>query len=215
MRGATLDGVHVEAAGPTPRMGETSGGGQLTLSGLQAGTYRVKFSGDAVTTYERDITLTAGKPTRTDIILNPAPPPKEIVRTVEVPVPAAAPTSAAASVIGPTGQTQVLSLVDLAEKELDRRPPGRESLVACSGNTRSTLVLLSQEQPARLYGEAESVFYVIAGEGTLRIKETETKLEAGSFVSLPRATNFALARRGRNPLVLLSILSGEPCEEAK
>ena len=40
-------------------------------------------------------------------------------------------------------------------------------------------------------------------------------LGAGSFVSIPRGTAHALARRGRRPLIMLATLSGTPCEEAR
>ena len=113
------------------------------------------------------------------------------------------------------GQPQVLSLVDLAEKELERKQPRRETLVSCSGNTRTTLLQLNGDQPERLYEDAESLFYVIAGEGILRLDGKETRLLAGGFASVPRATSFTLGRRGRNPLILLTVLSGEACEEPK
>src|SRR4051812_19197790 len=44
MTGTTIPGVHIEANGPMMRMGDTDAGGQLTLPGLQAGTYRLRFS---------------------------------------------------------------------------------------------------------------------------------------------------------------------------
>ena len=77
------------------------------------------------------------------------------------------------------------------------------------------LLQLNGDQPERLYQDAESLFYVIAGEGYLRVDGKETRLTAGAFASVPRATGFALGRRGGKPLVILSVLSGEPCEEAK
>jgi mannose-6-phosphate isomerase-like protein (cupin superfamily) len=77
------------------------------------------------------------------------------------------------------------------------------------------LLQLTSDQPERLYESAESLFYVIAGEGVIGIDGKETRLVAGVLASVPRATSFTIGRRGRNPLILLAILSGEPCEEAK
>jgi mannose-6-phosphate isomerase-like protein (cupin superfamily) len=207
--GATLPEVTVAIDGPTPRTGVTNESGQINFPGLQPGTYRLRFGGDKVTAFEREVAVRAGNPTTLDIMLNPAPPPREIIK--EAPAPPPAPAVPA----GPPGDPQVLSLVDLAERELDRKQPRRETLVSCSVRTRSTLLQLNQDQPERLYEEADSLFYVIAGEGVLRIDGRETKLSAGSFASVPRDTSFTLGRRGRNPLILLSVLSGEPCEEAK
>jgi mannose-6-phosphate isomerase-like protein (cupin superfamily) len=210
LRGVTIPNVVVELTGPTTRSGETNESGQLNFTMLPAGTYRLVFSGDHVTAFEREVTMKASGVQQVDITLKPAPPPKEIIK--EVPAPAA---PAQQAPVGPAGATQVLSLVELAEKELDRKQPRRESLVACSGNTRATLLQLNQDQPERLYQDAESMFYVIAGEGFLRVGDKETRLLAGGFASVPRATGFVLGRRGRNPLILLSMLSGEPCEQAR
>ena len=206
-KGATLTEVNVSLDGPTTRSSATNASGQLNFSQLQAGTYRLRFSGDEVITFEKEVTLRAGQTLSIDVTLNEAPPPKEIVTEAPAP-PAAAP-------VGPVGMPQVLSLVDLVESEIERKQPRRESLVSCSGSTRSTLLQLNQDQPDRLYENAEALLYVIAGEGILEMSGRETRLSAGSFASVPRNTTFGLGRRGRNPLILLSVLSGEPCEEAK
>jgi mannose-6-phosphate isomerase-like protein (cupin superfamily) len=191
------------------RMGDTNDGGQVNFPGLQAGTYRLRFSADAVTPFEREVTLTRGQVANLDITLTPAPPPKE----VRVPAPASAPAKAP---VGPAGQPQALSLYDMAEKELAGKQPRREILVSCSGNTRSTMVLLvSQDQPQRIYETAEVTYYVLGGQATIRIGGADHMLAAGGYASVPRGVPFAITRRGRTPLSLLSVLSGEPCEEAK
>ena len=212
MRGTPLDDVHVELTGPMMRAGDTSGGGLLNFTGLQGGTYRIRFSGDAVTALEKEIVLVAGKVNMIDVPLSPAPPPKEIEKIVQVP--AAAPEPAPAKV-GPAGSPQTFDLVNLIEREYERKQPRRDSLVACSGNTRSVLTQINQDVKPLLYDNAEVTLYVISGEGTLRINNSETKVSAGYFVSIPRNTNFVVTRRGNKPLVFLSVLSGEPCEEAK
>jgi len=212
MRGGPRDDVHVELTGPMMRAGDTSGGGLLNFTGLQGGTYRLRFSGEAVTAFEREIVLTAGKVNMLDVSLNAAPPPKEVEKIVQVAAPAPAATPAK---VGPAGMPQALDLVALVEKEYERKQPRRDSLVACSGNTRSVLTQLNQDQQPLLYENAEVTLYVLGGEGTLRINNSETKVSAGYFVSIPRNTNFVVTRRGNKPLVFLSVLSGEPCEEAK
>ncbi len=107
------------------------------------------------------------------------------------------------------------SLYDLAEKELRARQPRPQILVACSGNTRSTLVFLTAEQPQRNYEDAEVSYYVLGGEATFRVGGKDTSLAAGGYVAIPRATPFSISRRGNRPLSLLSVLSGAPCEEAR
>jgi mannose-6-phosphate isomerase-like protein (cupin superfamily) len=207
--GTPLPGVQVDIEGTSDRNGETDSSGQVNFVGMQPGTYRARFGGDKVTPFEREVIVRAGLPTVIDVTLNPAPPP-----------PAAAPPppvqpKVAAPIVGPPGMPQVLSIVDLAEKQLNGNQARRETLVSCSGNTRTTLVLLNQDQPERLYDSAETDYYVIAGQGAVRLNGKDTGLAAGTYVSLPRNTSHSIVRRGNRPLILLATLNGPPCEEAK
>ena len=59
-QGATISGVHVALMGPTERGGDTDGSGQVNFPGLQAGTYRLRFSGDKVTAFEKEVVVRAG-----------------------------------------------------------------------------------------------------------------------------------------------------------
>ena len=204
-QGATLPGVDVEVLGASDRGGETNDSGQISFTGMQVGTYRVRFSGARVVSFEKEITIEAGQTATVDIALNAAPPPPE----PPPPPPVAAP-------VGPAGAPRTVSLVDLIEQELiSNDQPRRDSLVSCSGNTRSTLVQLNQDQPQRLYDTAEVTYYVIAGQGAARTSGADTPLDAGSFVSIPRGTAHVLVRRGRRPLILLATVSGTPCEDAR
>jgi len=210
--GQTLPGVAVSLSGPLTREGTTDASGQLRFTGVRAGTYRARFSGEAVVTFEREVVVAAGRTADVDVSLNPAEPKP----APAPPPPPPPPPPPAPAPVGPAGQPRTASLVDLAEKELiGRNVPRRESLVACSGNTRSTLLQLNQEQTQRVYEGAESTLYVIAGEGTVKMAGRDLALSPGSLVSVPRGTGYALSRRGNRPLILLSLLSGEPCEEAQ
>jgi mannose-6-phosphate isomerase-like protein (cupin superfamily) len=207
--GTPMSDVHVAIAGTSDREGTTDASGQVNFVGMQPATYRVRFDGPKVISFEREVTVRAGTPTVVDVALTPAPPPPP-----PAPAPAPAPVAAAPKV-GPAGMPQVLSIVDLAERQLSGNQPRRETLVSCSGNTRTTLVLLNQDQAERLYDSAEIEYYVVAGQGAARVGGRETPLAAGTFVSLPRNTSHSLIRRGNRALILLVTLSGEPCEEAK
>jgi hypothetical protein len=207
-RGATIPGVGVELTGPASRTGTTDASGQISFPGLQAGTYRLRFSGNAVIAFEREVVVRAGQIADVDVVLTPAPPPHE--------TPAPAPAPPPAPVVGPAGQPQVVSIVGLVEQELiASSAPRKDTLVSCSGNTRTMLVQLNQPQAARVYDGAESAYYVVAGEGTVTMNTKDVPLTAGAYVSVPRGTAHSLTRTGRRPLVLLSVLSGEPCEEAR
>ena len=211
-QGSTLAEVRVEVQGPTDRSGETNSSGQISFPGMQAGTYRVRFSGERVIEFEREIVLRAGQTANLDVVLNaatppPAPPP---------PPPPAAEAAPPPAPVGPAGEPRTLSIVDLIERELiPNNQPRRDTLVSCSGNTRSTLVQLNQDQPQRLYDTAEVTYYVIAGEGTVKMDGRDISVNAGSFVSIPRGTGHAIGRRGRRPLIMLATLNGTPCEQAR
>jgi mannose-6-phosphate isomerase-like protein (cupin superfamily) len=208
--GTPLSGVRVTISGPSERSGTTDSSGQLRVTGLQVGTYRLRFSGDDVVTFEREVAVRAGQTGDIDVTLTAAPPPPQ------PPPPPEAPAAPVPAPVGPAGQPQATSLVDFLDRNLIRNSePRKETLVSCSGNTRATLVQLNQNQALRLYENAEVTYYVIAGEGSLKVAERETALAAGSFVSLPRGTGHELLRRGRRPLIVVSQVSGEPCEEAK
>jgi mannose-6-phosphate isomerase-like protein (cupin superfamily) len=211
-QGATLPGVHVEVLGTSDRSGDTNASGQINFTGMQAGTYRVRFSGDPVIAFEKEIVLRAGQIANVDITLNAAALPPEPPPSPPRPEPVAPPPPPA----GPAGEPRTLSIVDLIERELiANNQPRRDTLVSCSGNTRSTLVQLNQDQPERLYDTAEVTYYVVAGEGAVRMNGRDTALGAGSYVSVPRGTAHGLVRRGRRPLIMLATVSGTPCEEAR
>jgi mannose-6-phosphate isomerase-like protein (cupin superfamily) len=205
--GLPIPDVRVTIAGPSDRSGETDNSGQVNFVGMQPGVYRARFDSDKVISFEREVTVRSGQPTGVDVTLNAAPPPP-------APLPAPAPEKAE-EIVGPPGSPQVLSIVDLAEKQLSGNQPRRETLVSCSGNTRTTLVVLNQDQAERLYDGAETEYYVVAGQGAVKLNGRETSLAAGSYVSIPRNTSHSVLRRGNRPLILLSVLSGEACEQAK
>ena len=207
--GLPIPGVRVTLAGPSDRNGETDERGQTNFVGMQPGTYRARFDGEKLVSFEREVIVRSGQPTGVDVTLNAAPP-------APAPAPPKAPAETrAAPVVGPPGMPQILSIVDLAEKQLSGNQARRETLVACSGNTRTTLVVLNQDQAERLYDGAEIEYYVVAGQGAVRLNGRDTPLSAGSYVSVPRNTSHGIIRRGNRALILLAVLSGEACEEAK
>jgi len=208
MQGATLPGVQVSAMGPTERAGETNASGQLNFTGMQAGTYRLRFSGDEVTAFEKEVVVRAGQVAAVDVALSPAPEPKVIVQEAPPPPPAQ-------PVVGPKGEPVTHSIGDLLEKEFVGRQPRRETLLSCSGNERATMIQLNDPMPERLYENADAIYYVLGGEGTLTLNGKEMRLGLNGFASVPRGTSHSFARRGNRLLVLLAVLSGEPCEEAR
>jgi Carboxypeptidase regulatory-like domain/Cupin domain len=211
-KGATLQGIRVDVSGSSTRRGETDANGNLNFPGLMAGTYRLRFDGDKVISFEREVTLRAGQVLDVDVSLNPAPEPPP-------PPPPPPPPSAAAAApeppVGPKGQPTSLDVTVLLEKEFVGKAPRRESLLSCSGNERTTMIQLNEEMPPRLYENADAVYYVLGGEGAVTIDGKMSSIATYGLVSVPRGTLHTFDRRGKRSLVLLSVLSGEPCEEAK
>jgi mannose-6-phosphate isomerase-like protein (cupin superfamily) len=209
-KGTPFGDVSVElSGGAATQNGKTNEAGQISFPGLRAGTYRLRFFGDGVTAFEREVTLKAGEIAKLPITLTAAEPPKPVAAA---PPPVAAPPPPPA--VGPVGQPQLGSLTKLADQQKNTKER-REVLLSCSGNTRNVLLVLTDQQPTRIYDGAEATFYVISGQGAATVGKIESVISAGSFVAVPRNTPFSLARQGRQPLALLWTLSGEPCESAR
>lgn len=210
-KGATLPGIHVVASGPADREGDTDESGNLRLANVRPGTYRARFSGGKVITFEREIVARAGQTTDVDVMLNLAPAPPPPVAAAPPPPPPAQPPPVSPTV-GPPGQPRIVSILDLLDSEFIGRTPRRETPLGCSGNALARMIQLNDALPERLYEHAESLYYVLGGEGSLRLNGRDLLLATGHFAMIPRGTSHAFTRRGRRPLILLSVLSGEPCE---
>jgi mannose-6-phosphate isomerase-like protein (cupin superfamily) len=207
-QGATLPDIRVQLSGPTDRAEQTNASGQLTMPSLLTGTYRLRFDGEKWISFEKEVTVQTGKVTEVDVILNPAPEPK----IVAVPT---APATTPTPTIGPKGDAHTVGVVQTLEKEYVGKQPRRESLLACTGNLRTSMIQLNDPMPARLYDSADAMYYVLGGEGTVQMDGADKKLATYDFVSVPRGTSHSFTRRGTRALVLLAVLSGEPCEQAK
>jgi mannose-6-phosphate isomerase-like protein (cupin superfamily) len=207
--GLTLSGIQVSVSGATTRSGETNSSGNLSVTGLMAGTYRLRFDGEKWISFEREVTLRSGQVLDVDVSLNPAPEPPP------PPPPAPAPAPEPETQVGPKGQVQTISIPDWLEKEFVGREPRRETILSCSGNERTTMLQLNDPMPQRLYDAADVVYYVVAGEGTVTVDGKASRIPTSAFISVPRGTPHSFERRGNRPLMLLAVLGGEPCERAK
>jgi hypothetical protein len=205
-----VQGVHVEVLGGSDRSGETDDSGTVRFTNVRAGTHRLRFSGPGWITFEREIAVGAGRVADVDVTLNAAPEPLTVP---ERPAPAPAATPAAPT--GPPGEFKLLSILDLLEKDFIGRQPRKETALGCSGNARSTMIQLNESLPERLYENAESMYYVLGGEGSIRVNGRESGLLTGGFAMVPRGSAHAFARKGRRPLILLAVLSGEPCQASQ
>jgi mannose-6-phosphate isomerase-like protein (cupin superfamily) len=211
--GGTMAGVSVAADGPTPRNAQTNGSGQVNFPGMLAGVYRLRFEGESVVAFEKEVTVRAGLVLAVEVLHTPAKktPPRAPAR-VAAPPPAAV---VAKSGSGPAGTPPMVSVPKVLEGDFVGKNPRRESLLSCSGNTRTTMLQINQPMPERMYSDADVVYYVIGGEGTMKLDGKESKLSLNDFISIPRGGSHSFERRGNRMLILLSVLGGEPCDAPK
>jgi hypothetical protein len=207
--GASLSDVRIALTGDSTGEYTTGAAGTAVLPNLKPGTYRVRCELEGYVTLEREFTLRSGTGTwnPVDIVLNEAPKPPEPVKP-EPEEPAA--------VAAPGGPPLTMSIPDYLDKNLiGGREPIKESILACSPMETVRLLQLRENVAAHVHERVDEVLYVVAGEGAVRIGDQPTVIRAGSLVVVPNGNSHALERRGKTPLILVSTLSGSPCEVPK
>ena len=205
--GLPVQGAAVTVTGPLDRNGTTVANGSVRLLGLRAGTYRIRVEHEGFITLEREIVVRTA-PVSVDLTLSPAAEPAEAPE----PEPAAPPPAAAPDV--PPGEPRSVMLADFIEKNfISSREPKREDEIGCTASARTTLLQVRDDTPEQASDDSDEVIYVVAGEGTLRLGNKDVSLRSSSTAIVPRGTARALKRRGRNPLIVLSVVSGKPCTD--
>jgi Carboxypeptidase regulatory-like domain/Cupin domain len=204
--GAPLDDVRVNLLGGLDRSGSTGTDGTIKFDGMRPGPYRLRFTKDGFMPLEREIEIRAGQPAPSPAVtLSPAPPPPPPPPPPKVEAPKAA-------ALPPPGKAMTLAVPDFIERNfISGSQPQKVSPVACSGLANTQLWQIREPWADRQHAQSDALLYVIGGEGTLRLDGQDNSLQAGSFASVPRATSYTLTRRGRNPLIVLATVVGEPC----
>jgi hypothetical protein len=210
--GAPIEGVTVTALGPVDREVKSPASGPTRLTGLRAGTYRVRFTHDDFITFEKEIVWRAGTAApELSVTLNAAP--EKPAATAPAPPPATAKPEPATPKLPPPGAPKTLALIDYIEKNLiSGREPQKQSVLGCSGVGQALLWQVRDPWTGRQHDAADGMVYVIAGEGSLRLGDRDVKVTNGSFAVVPRGTSYGFTRNGRNPLIVLAVLSGAPCD---
>lgn len=203
--GKTLPDVSVRASGPVDREGVTDPSGLLTFATMSPGTYRLRFEHPSFILFEKEVSLTTGKPLRASASLSAAPPPP--APKVEPPPPAPAPTPPASNDYPPTS----VDIPELFEKNFIGSAAVKHSPIGCTATTTSTLMQLREPLSEHGHADADELLYVVAGEGTQKIGGREYQLSGGVFSIVPRGVTHSITRSGRQPLVIISTLSGPEC----
>jgi hypothetical protein len=205
--GRPVEGVTVNVMGPVDREVKSPASGPTRIEGLRAGTYRVRFTHEGFVTFEKEISWRARTAApEMSIMLHAAPAPP--------PPPPSAPSKPepAASKLPPPGTPKTLSLLDFIEKNfISGREPQKENLIGCSGVGQTLLWQIRDPWTGREHESADATIYVVAGDGTIRLGDRDVNITNGSFAVVPRGTTYGFTRRGRNPLIILAVLSGAPC----
>jgi len=206
--GQPVEAVTVNVMGPVDREVKSPASGPTRIAGLRAGTYRVRFTREGFITFEKEISWRAGTAApELSITLHPAP---------EPPAPPTPPAPVnpepSASTLPPPGDPKTMSLLDFIEKNfISAREPQKEDLIGCSGVSQTMLWQIRDPWTGREHESADATIYVVAGDGTLRLGDRDVNITNGSFAVVPRGTSYGFTRRGRNPLIILAVLSGAPC----
>jgi mannose-6-phosphate isomerase-like protein (cupin superfamily) len=205
LTGAPIADVRVSLTGALDRSGSTQSNGTVKFDGLRPGTYRVRFEKEGFVLFERELDVRAGQPPQTpSVALSPA--------AAVAPPPPAAPAEPKAAPLPPPGKAVTVNLPDYIERNLiTNSQPQKVSQVSCSGVGNNLLWQVREPWENRQHEKSDAMLYVVAGEGTLRLGSADVPVVAGSFTQVPRGTTYSITRRGRNPIIILATLVGEPC----
>jgi mannose-6-phosphate isomerase-like protein (cupin superfamily) len=191
--------------GVVSREAVTAADGSTRMMNMRPGTYRLRFEREGSVTLERELIVRAGESPTVDVALSAAPPPPK------APEPVAPPPSS--QTLGPPGDPRVTPVPLFLEKNfIGGREARKDSVLGCTPTGTATLHQLRDAWLAHTHDTAEEWIYVVAGEGMVRIGTSEQKVQAGTFSLVPHTVSHSLIPQGRNPLIVISVLSGPPCK---
>lgn len=207
--GAPVPDARVILTGPVSRDGETIPNGTIRFTGLRPGSYRLRVEHAGYITLEREITLRATQKTPVEMTLTEAPPPPA--------PPEPEPPPPSPSETAPPGEPRSIQVTDFLEKNfITGKVPFKQDELGCTASARTTLLQILESTPEAVNANADEVLFAIAGEGTLRLGNRDVTFSSrqGSIGVVPRGTARALSKKGRNPLIVLSVVSGPSCTGA-
>jgi len=203
--GNGIQDVAVAVSGPVERSGATAADGSVSFRSMRAGTYRLRFEHEKYLTLEREVMMRGASDV--SVALNPAPP------TPVTPPPP--PPQAVAPVeqrkLRPV-EPRTMSIPDFLDKNVLRSSePQKASLIACTDGGTARTLQVREPLTNQQNDTDDQLLYVLAGAGTVRMKDQSYKADAGWFALIPRGVTHSIAREGRNPLFLMMVAMGTPC----
>jgi Carboxypeptidase regulatory-like domain/Cupin domain len=213
--GSPVPGVKVTATGPVNQQATTGRDGTASLGTLRDGIYRLRFERDEFIPFEREVTIRGRQAEPFEVWLSAAPPPPEPPPAPPPPpAPAPAPPPPAFSSVAdaPTGPPVIVSIPEFLDKNyIGGREPLKESVLGCLADSTTRMLQLRDGVVEHTHTDLDEILYVVAGEGGIRVRGQSSPLVAGSLSIIPHGQPHAIDRRGKNPLMILSILSGTSC----
>jgi mannose-6-phosphate isomerase-like protein (cupin superfamily) len=206
--GSPAADVRVTIEGPVQRSGTTGSDGVLNFRSMNAGTYRVRADGEGFISFEKEVVVRGTAPVAVELALSAAPPPPE------PPPPPPPPPPAPVVAAGEPGEPRALSIPDMAERSLSGRDPVRAFPIGCSGVSRTQLLVLRESSTTTAPADGDETLYLVAGEATLKMGQKEIAMSPGWLAIVPRNVAHTVTRRGRNPAILLSTITGPPCGQS-
>ena len=205
--GNGIANVGVAVSGPVERSGQTAADGAVSFRSMRAGTYRLRFEHERFITLEREVMMTRSADVA--VALNPAP-----TKAVPPPPPLPAP------VAEPAEQRKLraveprqLSIPDFVERNLIGSEPQKTSLLACTDGGGARILQVKEPFNNQTNETADQLLYVVAGAGVVRVRDQSYKADPGWFVLIPRGVPHSIRREGRNPLIALTVATGNACTE--
>jgi mannose-6-phosphate isomerase-like protein (cupin superfamily) len=207
--GNGIQGVAVEISGPVERSGLTGADGSISFRSMRAGTYRLRFEHEKYITLEREVVMRGAS--EVAVALNPAPV-KPVVTPPPPPQQAVAPPPEQRKLraVDP----RALSIPDFVDKNFIRSSePQKSSLIACTDGGAARILQVKEPLNNQQNDTADQLLYVVAGAGTVRVRDQAYQAEPGWLVLIPRGVQHGIRREGRNPIIALTVALGAPCTE--
>ena len=208
--GMALSGVKMYMSGPLTLEATTDANGTASLGVMPDGVYRLRFEKDGYAIFEREVTAKAGQPSEVYVALRIAPAAAAPPPPPPAPTPPPPPPTTTIG-LGPSGPPVFVSIPEFLDKNYIRREPLKESVLACLTSSTTRLLQMHENIAEHAHADVDEALYIVAGEGAIRIKGESTAVTAGSLTIVPHGVAHAIERRGKNPLMVLSMLSGAPC----
>jgi mannose-6-phosphate isomerase-like protein (cupin superfamily) len=175
-------------SGPTDREVVTTRDAATRITNLRAGTYRARFDAPNYILFEKELVLRSGQAWEFEVMLNPAPAKKVEAPAPPPPAPARQPVATNPET---SGEVSMLSLSDWLDRNLiGRSEPQKDSPIGSSAGASASVFQVRENISDREHPEADELFYVIAGEATVRIGDRAQGAQPGVVRDRPRGTSF-------------------------